>query len=212
MDLSIYARVIHRLAAALIAAALLAVGSAALAAAAPLRGVSIGAVMRVGRAPVVPAGAVARGRLPRSSLIDATVALQPRDPAALTAFAKAVSTPGSPAYRHYLSVAQFARRFAPSTAQVASVRAALQAQGLRAGPLAANGLSFDVRASAGTMSRAFATSFRRYRVAGGRAAFANTAAPALPASVSGAVQGVIGLDSLQVPRPAGLHKIGRAHV
>jgi hypothetical protein len=210
VDLSIYARVIHRLAAALIAAALLAVGSAAVAAAAPVRGVSVGAVMRVGRAPVVPAGAVARGRLPRSSLIDATVALEPRDPAALAAFAKAVSTPGSPAYRHYLSVAQFARRFAPPTAQVASVRAALQAQGLHAGPLAANGLSFDVSASAGTMSRAFATSFQRYRVAGGRAAFANTAAPALPASVSGAVQGVIGLDSLQVPRPAGLEKGGHA--
>ncbi|MGH2895106.1 MAG: putative Ig domain-containing protein, partial [Solirubrobacteraceae bacterium] len=75
---------------------------------------------------------------------------------------------------------------------------------------AANGLSLDITAPAGTMSTAFATSFERYRVPGGRTAFANTAAPALPASVSGIVQGVIGLDSLQVPRPAGLAKAPRA--
>jgi Pro-kumamolisin, activation domain/Putative Ig domain len=213
VGLSISARVIHRLAAALIAALVLTVGVAAVAAvaaAAPVRGTSVAAVLRIGRSPAIPAGAVARGTLPRSSVIAATVALQPRDPVALAALVKAVSTPGSRAYHHYLTVAQFARRFAPTTAQVASLRAALQAQGLRPGPLAANGLSFGVTASAGIMSSAFATSFKRYRVAGGRTAFANTSAPALPASVSGAVQGVIGLDSLQVPRPAGLEKGARA--
>ena len=207
MDLSLHTRVIHRLATALVAAGLLLVaGLAADASAAPLRGGAVGAVMRVGRAPIVPAGAAARGALPRTSVIDATVALQPRDPAALAAYAQAVSTPGSSLYHRYLSVAQFAQRFAPGVAEVASVRAALQAQGLHPGPLAANGLSLDVTASAGAMSTAFATSFKRYRVAGGSTAFANTAAPALPASVSGLVQSVIGLDSLQVPHPAGLAK------
>ena len=210
MGLSAHARVIHRLAAALVAAVLLAVGLAAVAAAAPLRGAKVGAVLRVGRAPVIPSGAVARGALPQSSVIEATVALQPRDPAALAAFAKAVSTPGSPSYRRYLSVAQFARRFAPTTAQVVNVRTALQVQGLHLGPLAVNGLSFDIKASAATMSRAFGTSFERYRVPGGRIAFANTVAPALSASVSGAVQGVVGLDTLQLPRPAGLQEAPRA--
>jgi pro-kumamolisin-like protein/putative Ig domain-containing protein len=210
VDLSLHPRIIHRLAVALAAAVVLLVASlAAVASAAPLRGGSVGALMRVGRAPAVPTGATARGALPRSSVIDATVALQPRDPAALTAYAHAVSTPGSSLYHHYLSVAQFARRFAPGVAAVASVRAALQAQGLHPGPLAANGLSLDVSASVGAMSTAFATSFERYEVAGGHAAFANTAAPALPASISGLVQSVIGLDSLQVPHPAGLAKTRR---
>ena len=210
MGLSVHVRAIHRLAAALVAAVLLAVGLAGVAAAAPLGGARVGAVLRVGRAPVIPAGAVARGTLPQSSVIDATVALQPRDPAALTAFVKAVSMPGSPSFHRYLSVAQFARRFAPRSAQVVNVRTALQAQGLHPGPLAANGLSFDVKASAATMSRAFGTSFERYRVPGGRIAFANTVAPALSASVSGAVQGVVGLDSLQLPRPVGLQRAARA--
>ena len=210
MGLSRHARVIHHLTAALIAAVLLSVGLAAVAVAAPARESSLGAAIRIGRAPAIPAGAQARGTVPSSQTIDATVALQPRDPAALTAFVKAVSTRGSSVYHRYLSVAQFAHRFAPTADQVATVRAVLQAQGLHPGPLAANGLSFDVIASAGTLSRAFATTLKRYRLRGGRTAFANAAAPALPASVADVVQGVIGLDSLQVQQPAGLQKAGRA--
>lgn len=185
-------------------AALLALVLAASASAAPLRGTAMAASLRIGHAPVIPSGSAPRGALPQSSVLDATVALAPRDPAALSAYAQAVSTPGSPAYHHFLTVAQFARRFAPGAAQVASVRAALQAQGLTPGPLTANGLSFDVTATAGRMSTAFATSFKRYRTPNGHSVFANTTAPALPASVSGLVQGVIGLDSLAVPTPAGL--------
>lgn len=211
MELSLHILVIRRLAAALVAAVLLLMGAlAAVASATPVRGVSAGALMRVGRAPVVPAGAAAQGTLPRSAVIDATVALQPRDPSALAAYAQAVSTRGSSLYHHYLSVAQFAARFAPSASDVASVRAALQSEGLHPGPLAANGLSLDVSAPAHTMATAFATSFKRYEVGGGRTAYANTAAPAVPGSVSGLVQSVIGLDSLQVPRPAGLAKVRHA--
>jgi hypothetical protein len=210
VGLSRQRRLTHRLTAALVAAVVLALGLAAVAVAAPVRGTSVGAVLRIGRAPAIPAGSQARGTVPQTQTIDATVALQPRDPAALAAFVKAVSTRGSLAYRHYLTVPQFAHRFAPTAAEVASVRAALQAHGLHPGPLAANGLSFDITASAGTISRAFATSLKRYRLPGGRTAFANTAAPALPASASGVVRGVIGLDSLQVPRPAGLQKGARA--
>lgn len=205
MDLSLTTRAISRLAAALVAAVLLlAAGLSAEASAAPARGTQVGAIFRLGHAPKLPAGARAQGALPRSSVISAMVALTPRDPAALAAYANSVSTPGSPDYHRYLSVAQFARRFGPTATQVAAVRAALQARGLRPGALAANRLTFNVSAPAGSMSQAFATSFERYRVAGGRTAFANTSAPALPASISGLVQGVVGLDSLQVPHPAGL--------
>ncbi len=210
MGVSLPTPLIHRVAAGLVATMLVVWGLAAVATASPLGSGSVGAIMRIGRAPVVPAGATARGGVPRSSVIDATVALRPRDPAALAAYAQAVSTPGSAVYHHYLSVAQFAQRFAPSGAEVASVRAALEAQGLHPGALGANGLSLDLKASAGTMSTAFATSFERYQVPGGRTAFANTAAPALSTSVSGLVEGIVGLDTLQVPRPAGLVKAPRA--
>jgi hypothetical protein len=202
--LSFHGRPLHLLAVALAATALLAFGLAAAASAAPLRGGQVGATFRIGHAPTIPSGARARGVLSQSSVITAMVALSPRDPAALAAYAHSISTPGSPTYRRYLSVAQFAQRFAPTGSQVAAVRAALQARGLQPGSLAANGLSFNVTASAGTLSRAFATSFERYQVPDGRSAFANTSAPALPQSVSGLVRGVVGLDSLAVPTPSGL--------
>jgi Pro-kumamolisin, activation domain/Putative Ig domain len=204
--LTLTARRRHHLAAALVAAVALVLGLAAAASAAPARGGQVGATFRLGHAPRLPAGARTQGALARSSVIDVMIALTPRDPGALAAYAHSVSTPGSPEYHRYLSVGQFARRFGSSAVQVAAVQAALEARGLRPGPLAANRLAFNVTASAGTMSRAFATSFERYRVSARRTAFANTAAPALPASLSGLVQGVVGLDSLQVPRPAGLAK------
>ena len=64
MGLSRHARVIHHLTAALIAAVLLSVGLAAVAVAAPARESSIGAAIRIGRAPAIPAGAQARGTVP----------------------------------------------------------------------------------------------------------------------------------------------------
>ena len=193
-----------RLAAALLAAAAVVLGLAAEALAAPERATQSSSFTRVGRPPAIPSGASAEGALPESSVIDSTVALAPRDPAALTAYAQAVSTPGSPLYRHYLTVAQFAQRFAPDASQVAAVRGALEAQGLTPGPLVANGLSIDVSATAAQLSSAFSTSFERYQVPSGRTAFANTTAPAFPSSVAGLVRGVIGLDTLQVPTPAGV--------
>jgi kumamolisin len=129
------------------------------------------------------------------------VALSPRDPAGLAAYADQVSTPGSPVYRHYLSVAEFAERFGPTPDQIAQVRSSLRASGLRPGPVSANGLAIPVAGSAATTAHAFSTQFQRYALRGGRTAFANTTAPALDPTVAHLVQGVIGLDTLAVPRP-----------
>ncbi|MGZ4297398.1 MAG: protease pro-enzyme activation domain-containing protein [Solirubrobacteraceae bacterium] len=203
MDLTLARRPLS-LAAGLLTAALAALGLATVAVAAPAQGTQRASFTRIGRAPVIPAGATARGALPQSASIDVAVALSPRDPAAMAAYAQAVSTPGSALYHRYLTVAQFAQRFGPTASAVASVRAALQAQGLHPGPLAANGLSMDVSSSAARLSSALSTSFERYEVRGGRTAFANTSAPALPSVIAGLVRGVVGLDSLQAPTPAGV--------
>src|SRR5581483_6792023 len=67
--------------------------------------------VRLGAAPARPPLSKVIGALPAGTPIRVTVALKSRDPAALSAFASAVSTPGSDLYRQYLSVSQFARRF-----------------------------------------------------------------------------------------------------
>jgi subtilase family serine protease len=164
------------------------------------------ALVRVGSAPRVPAAAKATGPLPSSTRIRLTLALSPRDPLAMANYASAVSTPGSSVYHQFLTVPQFRARFAPSAAQVAQVRASLRARGLSPGPLAANGLELSVTATAGEVGRAFSVGLERYRLRGGRIAFVNRQAPALDQGVAGLVQGVVGLNTVAVPRPMDIRR------
>ena len=64
--------------------------------------------------PTVPAGAGALGAVPAGQVMSGDVGLAPRDPAALTAFAGAVSDPRSPMYRHYMPAGGFAGTFGPA--------------------------------------------------------------------------------------------------
>ena len=166
---------------------------------------------RVGSLPSVPAGTRAVGELAGSTRISVSVVLKPRDPAALQAFANAVSTPGSSAFHQYLTVAEFAERFGAPRAQERAVEASLKAHGLAPGVVSANGLSIPVSATAAQLAHAFSTSFERYSVSG-RPAYANTAPPRLDTSVAGDVQAVIGLDTLAVARPLGLVSAPRDRV
>jgi subtilase family serine protease len=144
----------------------------------------------------IPAGSRELGAVARSTTVHAAVALAPRDPAGLAAYARAVATPGSARYRDYLSVRQFAGRFAPSAAQVAAVRASLAADGLAPGRISANGLTLPITARAGTVESAFATSLRRFVLPDGQTGSANTARPSIDPGVAGLVQAIVGLDTL----------------
>lgn len=157
--------------------------------------------VRVGPRPPVPAGSAVVGALTPTTPIDTSVVLKPRDPAALQAYATAVSTPGSALYHRYLSVSEFRQRFGPTDSQIAAVSASLRGHGLTPGAVSANGLALPVRANASAVSRGFAVSLRRLRLHSGRTAFAPDEAPSLDASVAGLVQSVIGLDNLAVAHP-----------
>jgi len=191
-------RILRRTALA-IGPALLALAAAASAAVAP-------ASVTVGAVPALSAGATSLGTLAAATPLALTVVLAPRDPAGLAALATAVSTPGSPNYHDYLSVAQFASRFGASTAQIAAVRAALRSDGLTPGTVAPDGLSITASGSAARASQAFDVSLRRYRERSGRQVYANTAAPRVPAALGGVVQDVLGLSNLQVAAPAELQR------
>jgi subtilase family serine protease len=157
------------------------------------------AAHRIGSASRLPDGARVTGRLRSGRSLSLVVALKPSDPSALAAYASAVSTPGSADYRHYLSVAQFRQRFAPSDAQIQAVRSDLRSAGLSPSQVSANGLTINVTAGAGEVSKAFDTTLQQVHLASGRTAYANTTAPQLSGSVAGLVQGVIGLDDLVKP-------------
>jgi hypothetical protein len=161
-----------------------------------------GAVARLGAPALRPAGATLIGALPRSTPLRLTVALTPRDPAALAAYARAVARPGSGSYHRFLSVAEFARRFGATPTAIGAVRASLRARGLTPGMPAPNRLSIPVRGSVGDVSTAFRTTLARLRLRGGRIAIANTSAPAIGRAVAPDVQAIIGLSTVATPRPA----------
>ncbi len=128
--------------------------------------------------------------LPRTVALHATVALTPRHPAALAAYASAVTTPGSRLYRRYLNVAQFARRFGRSRAEIAQVTGTLAGRGLTVGSVAPNGLTLRVTSTAPAAFHAFSTSLRRSRAR--RQTGDSAARPASVSPTAGLVQGVIG--------------------
>jgi subtilase family serine protease len=130
------------------------------------------------------------------------IALKVPHPAALSAFVADVGNPGSRLFGHFLRRGQFASRFGPSPGTVAAVRSWLRADGLAPGRTSADRLLIPVRASAAAVQRAFGISLVSYRLPGGRIAFANSAAPAVPASVAPYVSGVLGLSDVYPARDA----------
>jgi hypothetical protein len=140
-------------------------------------------------------GAVAVGPTPIAEPLTAQVVLQPRDPAALSAFVQAVATPGSASYHHYLAAGAFAATFGATAATIAQVGAVLRTSGLQVGSAASNGLSLRVSGTVGQFERALSTNFTTYRTSSGDAV-ANITPPKLGASVAAQVAGIVGLDQL----------------
>jgi hypothetical protein len=164
-------------------------------------GVAPAQTVRVGAAPSIPADAQKLGAVPTTKPLKLTVALEPQNPSGLANLADEVSTPSSPRFRRYLSVAEFARQFGATPTQVAAVRSTLQAQGLMVGTPTANDLTLPVGGTATAVEKAFGTSLSQVRLAGGRTAYANSQAPSVSARIEPFVQGVVGLDDLNRNEP-----------
>ncbi len=159
------------------------------------------ALQQVGNRPSLPRHARIVGVAPAAALLHVAVALKPRDPAALAAYAEAVANPGSRAYQHFLTPATFAERFGATPAEVSTVDNALRSRGLTPGRLSAGALSIPLTAAAAELERGLAVSLLKLSLPGGRTALAADTAPSIPAAAAGAVQSVIGLDTAVGPKP-----------
>src|SRR5882757_2624303 len=149
-----------------------------------------------------PAWAVPAKRLSSKAVTSGTVSakvyLAPNHQAALASEAAAVSTPGSKSYRHFMSAAAVRAEFAPSAAEVASVKSWLTSAGLRVTSVSAKapaGAYVGVRGSVAAASKAFGVTFGTYRGPGGQSARAPQQAATAPSSVAGSVLAVSGLDT-----------------
>jgi kumamolisin len=141
------------------------------------------------------------GALPDPQPLSIAIELELRDEDQPAAFDSGVSTPGSPTYGQYLSAAQFASRFSPSQAVVDTVRTVLTVAGLSVGDVSGNRQVIDASGRVAVLDALFHTSLSTYQV-GTKEFFANDLPITLPAPLAGIVQGVIGLDDLDVATPA----------
>jgi subtilase family serine protease len=137
-------------------------------------------------------GAVAPGRT-----LSVRLYLGTRDPAALDSFLRAVSDPGSRSYRHFLTPAEYQRRFALTAAQRRAVTHWLTAAGLRVTADTTHYL--QVSGSERAVAKALGTGIHLYDTAWGA-----LQAPAGDVSVPSALSGdVVALDGLSAPAAAG---------
>ncbi len=194
---------------ALIVAALgsLALASLALASLA-VASTSVGAgppgTVRIGSAPRAPNGARPIGPVSLSATVTGAVVLKPRDNAALVRFISDVTNKQSPLFHRYLAPGEFAGRFGPTQATIDAVRSKLQADGLRVGGVASDGLFVRFTGTAGRVESAFHTGLESYRLADGTTGRAATAAASVPSAIAGSVAAVVGLNDLARRRPAGI--------
>ncbi len=156
-------------------------------------------LVAIGKVPSRPPGAQRAGLLSRARVISFDLALRPRHPEALSSYAEAVSTPGSPLYHRYLTPARFAAEFGPTTASTTAVERALRESRLRVGAVSTNGLMVSVTGTVSEVDAAFHTRLVAYRLAKGGTGWAPTTAPRLPRWMAHVVSGVLGLDNLVVP-------------
>ena len=147
--------------------------------------------------PHVPAGSTQYGSPPAGQVLHLDAVLAGQDPAGLAQAVAAVSTPGSPDYRHYLTAAQYAAQYGPTTAEVAQVSSALRSEGLTVGTPEPGSTLLPVSGTASVVSAALGTPLESVQAPGQSArSIVNTASPQVPASLDGVVTGVVGLDGL----------------
>jgi subtilase family serine protease len=121
--------------------------------------------------------------------------LTPSDPAALNILTRAIITPGSASYRHFLTHAQFVARFGASSTEVSQMTAWLASTGATAITLDADHLAIHATATVAQVERALSTSIDAVAV-GSRQYIANVTPAVAPARVAGLISSVAGLDTL----------------
>jgi subtilase family serine protease len=134
------------------------------------------------------------GAVPNSRAVDFQVVLNLRNPAAAAQEVQAVSTPGSAAYGHYLTDAQFDAAFAPSAATEAAVATWLRSTGLSIVSVASSRMYIEARGTAAQAGALLGISLHNYRYQGQTLQSPNGNF-VVPASLSGAIAGIVGLDS-----------------
>ena len=159
--------------------------------------------------PAKPASPTRLG--PTDSARTLTIALVLKGQAGADAAIAALNDPHSPQYHHFLSPEEYARRFGAGSATVASVVAALRADGLRVPSATAQAGLLTAQGTVATLEALFGVQLGDYCDAHGQRYIAPDSAPHIPASLAG-VAGVLGLDTRSVMRTGSMFHPQRPQV
>ena len=138
-----------------------------------------------------------------SQPVSVTVTLKRANQVGFDSYLAGVENPSSILYKHYLSQAQLVAAFGPSATAYDSVRSWLTSEGFSVVEGSADRLTITVKGTRAVAEKAFETTIDDYSL-DGRAVYANSEDPAMPASIAGYVQSVAGLDN--IARPAATPK------
>jgi subtilase family serine protease len=129
--------------------------------------------------------------------VTANVYLASPNASGLAAFARAVSSPGSKLYGHYLTPAQAQALYAPTAAQAQQVSNWATGAGLSVGKVVTGfGGYVQVSGSASAVAKAFSVTFGSYHMVKTKGTFrAPEQAASVPAAIAADVLTVTGLDS-----------------
>ena len=135
------------------------------------------------------------GPLPASQAITVRVVLRLQNQAALNTYIENINNPNSALYGESLTPAQFAATYAPSSAQVQQVVSYLEDIGFGNVTVEPNNLMIDADGTAAEVEAAFNTPIEQFSEFG-TIVYGNTAAAQVPASLSGTVAAVLGLNNI----------------
>jgi uncharacterized repeat protein (TIGR01451 family) len=161
-----------------------------------------GAVELRGHVPaaVSQAQAVPLGRVDSEKMMQISIGLSVRNPAALSNLLQQISDPSSPNFRHYLTQAQFADAFGATEKDYQAVIDFVEAHQLKVTQKHANRLVLSVRGKATDVEKAFNVTLGNYQhPRENRTFFAPDANPVVDAGLK--ILHVSGLDNYSIPRP-----------
>lgn len=133
------------------------------------------------------------GAVAKSARVSFELVLKLRDASGAKSLVRAISSPGSASYRHYLTASQWESRFSPATKQVSSARAWLASEGFKVGAVSKDRITISASGTAAQVEKAFGTTLKNYKLHGHTVRMA-ASTMSVPASLSGNVVGALGIN------------------
>jgi len=150
--------------------------------------------------PRFTAAAQNMGPVDPAGQMEVSIWLKPHNQADLDATAKDLYDPKSPNYRHWLTRAEFATRYAPTAAEAQTVREFLSANGLATVTTGPNNFYVRARGTAAAVSAAFRVSLNNYQI-DGKLIRGNAEDPFIAGAAAPLVASVSGLDNMEYAHP-----------